>query len=147
QGAPANPPDSRPSRSGLAVSPDGSRLACLGAAAELRVWESATAQPTLTLEQGGALRAFAASPDGRWFASSLSSGPNPDPPAEPDRDTLGLWDAATGKKQTVLEGQAAPITALAFSPDSSSLASASYQSGDVWIWDMPRGGPALLIPD
>jgi WD40 repeat protein len=143
---PATPPDPRPSRSGLAVSPDGSRLACLGAAAELRVWEAATAKPVLALEQGGPLRAFAASRDGRWFAASLAV-PDSDPVAEPSRATLGLWEAATGEKQTVLDGQTAPVTALAFSPDSSALASASFQSGDIWIWDVPGGGPALLIPD
>jgi WD40 repeat protein len=144
---PANPPDPRQSRSGIGVSPDGSRLASLGAATELRVWEAATAKPALALANGGALRAFAASPNGRWFAASLVGDQEPIASAEPDLETLGLWDATTGEKRTVLEGQAAPITALAFSPDSSALASAGCQSGDVWIWDVPEGGPALLIPD
>jgi WD40 repeat protein len=147
QAEPTRPPDPRPSRSGLAVSPDGSRLASLGPATELRIWESATAKPAQALQQCGALRAFAASPDGHWLAASLAGEPESDPIAEPDRTSLGLWHAITGEKHLVLEGQAAPITALAFSADSSLLASASCESADVWIWNIPGGGPALLIPD
>jgi WD40 repeat protein len=139
--------DLSPARNCLAVSPDGTRLASLGPATALRVWEAETGRPVLELQGAPALRAFAASPDGRWFAGSLAGHPNLDPDAEPGRATLGLWDAQTGQRRTVLAGQAAPVTALAFSPDSSALASGSCQGGDVWVWDVPGGGPALLIPD
>ena len=63
-----------------------------------------------------------------------------------DLTTLGLWDAATGRRKMILEGQKGPITALAFSADSSLLASASCQSSDVWLWKVAGGEPALLIP-
>jgi WD40 repeat protein len=61
--------------------------------------------------------------------------------------TLGLWHAATGKRSLVLEGQKAPITALAFAPDSTLLASSGYQTTDVWLWQIPSGEPMLLIPN
>jgi WD40 repeat protein len=45
-----------------------------------------------------------------------------------------------------LQGQRAPITALAFDPASSLLASAGFQSSDVWLWQVANGQPWLLLP-
>jgi WD40 repeat protein len=99
------------------------------------------------LEDTPLLRAFAASADGRWFAGtvagqvrSVSEGD------EADRSTLFLWRADDGRCERLLEGQAAPINTLAFSPDSTLLASAGLRSGDVWLWTVPEGKP-LLLPD
>jgi WD40 repeat protein len=131
------------SRNALAVSPDGARLASLGGGTSLRVWEVAGGDPVVEPDGAPVLRAFAASPDGRWFAASQAS---PEP-AEETSPSLALWDSATGKRRAVLEGQQAPITALAFSPDSATLASGGFQSSDIWLWDVPAGTPALLIPD
>jgi WD40 repeat protein len=58
-----------------------------------------------------------------------------------------LWSAQTGRRQAVLEGQAAPLTALAFAPDSATLAVAGFQSDDVWLWRVPAGTPALILPN
>jgi WD40 repeat protein len=142
------------SRTCLAVSPDGGRLASLGAGTALRVWEAAGGAPGVELEGAGALRAFAASPDGRWYAASLAGPDGPDdwgakttPSADAPRRTAGLWDARAGRRLAVLDGQRAPVTALAFSPDSSLLASGGFLGGDVWLWRVPSGEPALVIPD
>jgi WD40 repeat protein len=133
------------SRTGLAVSPDGRRLASLGAGTPLRVWDVATGQPALDLEGAPVLRAFAASPDGRWLAGSVAAeGGQELPPAA--RNTLRLWHADTGRRQATLDGQMAPVTSLAFSADSALLASAGFQSSDVWLWRVPSGEPLLLIP-
>jgi WD40 repeat protein len=86
------------------------------------------------------LRGFAASPNGAWLAASLAS---EDAPIE--TATLGLWDGANGKRLRLLEGPKPPITALAFAPDSTLLASSGYQSTDVWLWQIPSGEPLLLI--
>jgi WD40 repeat protein len=138
------------SRSGLAVSPDSRRLASLGAGTALRVWDLATAAPAVALEGAPVLRAFAAGPDGHWFAASRA-----DTVGEPewaggppiDRKSLGLWDPASGKLQATLEGQAAPITALAFSADGATLASGGFQSSDVWLWRVAAAKADLIIPN
>src|SRR5262249_30934564 len=104
------------SRTQLALG--GGRLFSLGAGTDLRVWDTASGQRTLELEGGPVLRAFALSPDGRWVAASRAQEQGAD-----DRGTLGLWHADTGKAKATFDGQRAPITALAFSPDSARLAS------------------------
>jgi WD40 repeat protein len=150
--------DPRLSRTFLSISADGHRLASLGAVTPLRVWDVATAQTILAPGGTERLRAFAASPDGKWFAASRAAS---DPAytekefwkrfanghVAADLTTLALWDAQTGKPKVILEGQKGPITALAFGPDSAVLASASFQSSDVWLWQTPSGQPQLLIPN
>ncbi len=134
--------DPQLSRTALAVRPDGKQLASLGSGTALRVWDVASGDNALSLESVGVLRAFAASPDGAWYAASLAT-----EDAANELTTLGLWHAATGKRSQVLEGQKAPITVLAFAPDSTLLASSSYQTTDVWLWQIPSGEPVLLIPN
>jgi WD40 repeat protein len=126
------------SRTCVAVSPDTQRLFSLGTATNLRVWDAATGEPALELQDAPVLRAFALSPSGSWLAASVATGPT--------QSALGLWDARTGLRQVALEGQGGTITALAFAPDSTLLASAGFQSSDVWLWRVPQGDPVLLIP-
>jgi WD40 repeat protein len=133
------PADPLVARTCLAVSSDGKRLASLGAETTLRVWDVATGATSLELSDSGPLRAFAASPNGRWFVGSLAD--------ESVADPVRLWDAVTGERRIALDGQKPPITALAFALDSTILASAGYLSGDVWLWKIPSGDPALILPD
>jgi len=149
----AEPPDPLASRTCLAVSRDGDRIASLGAGTDVRIWDSVSGKSVLRLEGAETLRAFAASPDGRWFAGSRNMGDGPDdwnakvlPDTTEPRSTACLWDAQTGMKAAVFEGQRAPVTALAFSSDSQLLATGGYLSSDVWLWNIPSGEPALLLP-
>ncbi len=123
-------------RTCLALSPDSGRLATLGAGATLGIWETQDLSSGPELQDAGALRAFAASPDGKWIAGSRAT----------EESALALWDAATGRRVALLEAQAGPITALAFSADSRFLATGGPRSGDVWLWNIPNGDAALLLP-
>jgi WD40 repeat protein len=131
------------SRTIVAVSPDGQRLYSLGAGTDLRIWNISSGEPAGSLEEGLVLRAFAASPDGQWLAAARVE----NPPNHEDRSTLALYEAVTGKRRVVCEGQREPVTVLAFSPDGTLLASGGLQSSDVWLWKVPSGEPMLLIPD
>jgi WD40 repeat protein len=128
--------DPQTTRTCLALSPDSRRLVTLGAGATLGIWETKDAAAGPELQDAGALRAFAASPDGKWIAGSRAA----------EEPTLVLWDAVTGRRMALLEGQAGPVTALAFSADSCLLATGGPRGGDVWLWNIPEGTPALLLP-
>jgi WD40 repeat protein len=128
-------PPSTNARVGLALSPDGARLASLSPGKGVRVWEAATEQKVLELPESGRLNVVAWSPDGGRLAAGSSD------------TTIRLWDAATGSPRATLEGSALPVTALAFAPAGRLLASASAIGCDVWLWDAERGKPALLVPD
>jgi WD40 repeat protein len=122
-------------------------LASLAAGTTLRVWNTATTEAVLVLENAPCLRAFAASSDGRWFAGSVAPlARSASAGSEPDRSTLFLWRADNGRCERLFEGQAAPIHVLAFHPDSMLLASTGWRSSDVWLWTVPDGQP-LLVPD
>ncbi len=60
---------------------------------------------------------------------------------------LVLWDAVSGRRVAVFEGQAGPVTALAFAADSTRLATGGLRSSDVWLWSIPDAKPALLLND
>jgi WD40 repeat protein len=130
------------SRTSVAVDPAGKRLFSLGGGTDLRAWDIATGEPALALEEEPLLRASALSPDGRWLAAS-----RPEAEGSEDRATLALFDARTGKKVAGCDGQAAPITALAFRGDGRLLASGGVRSSDVWLWDVPSGEPVLLLDE
>jgi WD40 repeat protein len=148
QGGLGGPPSSaHPTRTCLAVSRDGSRLASVGTGTTLRVWNTTTGDPVLELEDTPLLRAFAASADGRWFAGSVAlPARSASKGVDADRDTLFLWRADDGRCERLLEGQAAPIHVLAFNSDSTLLATAGARSADVWLWTVPEGQP-FLLPD
>jgi WD40 repeat protein len=120
---------------GATTSPDGRHLIRTGGGTALSVCDPRAGQTLVPLEGAAVLDAVACSPDGRWIAGSAADVP------------LRLWDAQTGRLGHTPEGQAAPIAALAFAPDSARLASGGPRGTDVWLWDVATGEPALLIPD
>ena len=50
-----------------------------------------------------------------------------------------LWDGATGAYIATLKGHSTPISLLAFSPDSSRLASSGWYDGSLILWDGATG--------
>ncbi len=58
--------------------------------------------------------------------------------------TLKLWDVETGKLVRTLEGNRAPVSALAFSPGGTLFATAGPGAGgsiEVLLWDAKTGRP------
>src|SRR5205823_4715307 len=102
-----------PSNMCLAVSPDGTRLAATDTERGLRIWDTASGQPVAPPDEAGILLALAYSPDGRWLAGGGVDA------------RIRLWQGGKGHPSLVLEGSKQASTALAFSADSSSLASAA----------------------
>lgn len=110
----------------LAWSPDGSRLAAGGWYNTL-VWDAATHALSYELGRGAAVLAW--SPDKTLLASGG------------DRGGLYLWDAATGEQRALLKGHRGTVEAIAWSPDGSTLASASsglFEKTPV-LWDPSTG--------
>lgn len=100
---------------------DGSRLATGAGDSTVRVWDVATGTELLLLEGTGYTAALAVSPDGKWIASGGT-------------DTgLQIWDASTGKRFNSLESHESPVTAIAFSADSQTLASGD-DLGRCFLW-------------
>jgi WD40 repeat protein len=122
-------------RSSVAVSPDGRRLASSCGGASVQVWDTATGQVVLQPDAAEPPPFVAYSPDG----TRLAGGGND--------NRIFLWDAQTGALEAALQGQAGRVAALAFAPDGQTLASASASDGTVWLWDLRTQQPCLIIPE
>ncbi len=116
--------------SGVAFSPDGSRLATASWDHSARVWDVATRR-TLATYYGHnyALGSIAFSPDSRHVAS-----------AGLDR-TIHIWDAKTRRQECTLLGHGGAVFGLAYAPDGRRLASCAFiqarePGGELKVWDL-----------
>lgn len=119
----------------MACSPDGGRIATLGAEDVLRIWDvktgtlvKGTDTPLIGLAPGSSGIAF--SPDGKRVAAALGS-------------TLTLWEVEGGP---VFDepGHLGGISALTFSPDGKRLASGGGDS-TARIWDLETGKEEMVL--
>lgn len=126
----------------VAFSPDGSRLASIGAFDDFAIWETATGQPLLQL-QDEALEygnSIAFSPDGRFLATAGVT-------------QVILWDSSTGEKLFTLAGESVGTTVgynlgvgqISFSPDGQRLAVANMD-GVSKVWDLAAQEELLTLP-
>ncbi|MER5398528.1 PQQ-binding-like beta-propeller repeat protein [Streptomyces sp. NPDC002599] len=110
-------------------SPDGTRLAVVGAEGSVRIWRLSTgALYTTHTDHDGPVRVVAFTPDGRTLAVVN---------IEADGEHVTLIDAATGRTQRTIEPGAQSPLSLAFSPDGHTLATSSNRS--VKTWDARTG--------
>jgi WD40 repeat protein len=114
-----------------------SLLVSSGAETSLQVWDLVAGTSRPPAGTVAKPLAVACSADGRWIAFTS---------ADPD-SRLHLWDNATQKLCPPVEGPRAPITGLAFAPDSKTLASCCRSDGTAWLWNPLDGEPKLIIPE
>ena len=115
----------------IAFSPDGDLIAgdVLG---EIRLWDTTTYEirMVICLPFGcGRAEALTFSPCGRYLVSGASWLPGT------DKVSIRLWEVTTGENIATFWSHPTDIQSLAFSPDSTLLASASYD-GTILLWDM-----------
>jgi WD40 repeat protein/DNA-binding SARP family transcriptional activator len=119
--------------SGVAISPDGTRLA-IAAEQGVSVRDLTTGDEVAALEgRPGPIAELVFSPDGRLVAGASAMGSVP-----AGRSTaIAVWDVRTGEL-TMLAGHDGAVGALAFSPDAALLLSGGAD-GTVRVWDLATG--------
>lgn len=124
-------------RTAIGLRDGGRQVVSLGHGTGVRRFDAATGDAA-EWPDARPLRALAVSRCGRHLAGSVAvaGAKTPTP--------LVLWDAATGTELARADEPGQPITTLAFSPAGDRLATASYQSSNVWLWSVPGLEPLLL---
>jgi WD40 repeat protein len=106
----------------VTFSRDGFYLLSASVDQTVKLWEVTTRELPQLAEHAGLVEACTISPDGKLIASGST-----------DR-TIKVWDLASGGERFTLSGHQAAVSALAFTPDSRTLVSASRDS--MRFWDM-----------
>lgn len=122
---------------GVAFSPDGSRLAVGATDAAVRVLALSDGRVLQTLTGHTALvtmQGVAFDPDGTTLATASQDG------------TVRLWDAERGTLRTVLDHRGIPVMGLSWHPGGDRLATSSDVSGTVLVWDTESGEVEERLP-
>ena len=110
----------------LALSPDGEKIATTDSRGHLTLWHTHGGWwSDKLIELGGYTYASAFSPDGRFLAGG--------------GDSVALWELGPGGVVKALRLPFAGVRALAFSPDSKTLAATFLRNGEIVLWDLTEG--------
>ncbi len=127
-------------------SADGSRLVSASKDKTIRLWDAKTFDHIATLEgHSVAVYSIALSTD----SSRLASASGDEAVRLQDKTwnhVVQLWDGKTGNHLATLEGHSAPVQCVAFSPDGSTLVSAS-EDHTIRLWDGKMGGYITTLED
>lgn len=115
-----------------ALSPGGTWLAVVGRQGAVHLLNLSTGARHTTVKPGNGIlvRKVAFTPNGHTLAVVA---------IEADGDQVRLFDAATGRSQHTIKLSAQILSAFAFSPDGSTLATVSGSRGSVTTWDVRTG--------
>jgi WD40 repeat protein len=132
----------------VAWSPDSQRLVSSSFDNTTRVWDASTGETRFTLKRTQQVDQVAWSPDGQTLATA---GANPDDPQDATANVAQLWNAATGALRLTYSGHAAPVRAVAWSPDSHRLATVGDLDPDtgpgvVHVWEAATGKRLVTYP-
>ena len=132
---------------GVAYSPDGTRIVSSSDDHTLKVWDAATGETLLTLTgHSGLVTSVAYSPDGTRIVSCGQS--YNDFPKVVGANEIKVWDAATGESLLTLTGHAGDLRCVAYSPDGTSIVSGTTAFGkidgrsgavELKVWDAEIG--------
>ncbi|NBO92028.1 MAG: hypothetical protein EBV06_06900 [Planctomycetia bacterium] len=124
----------------VALSQDGTMVACALVDETLQCWDTRTGRLITSMKGMSApIRAVAFHPTGRWVAAGAMDG------------TVKLWETTGGSEVDALEASVGPVVGLAFHPSRNVVAIAGQgitseeNSPDVQVWDLSirRGGNPL----
>lgn len=122
----------------LAISPDG-RFLATGSLAAVQLWNPKSGALINSIPPGTEdffiLNAVTFSPDSRLLVSAVSG---------TERSSIMVWDVNSQRQLMDLQGHTNTVTALAFSPDGSTLASSGLDA-TVRMWDMKQLSPPRLL--
>lgn len=131
---------------GIAISPDGKRIATVGNHSRIQVWdiETGTWMFDVPLGKTGVISSVAFSADGTLLASPT------------ENYSVGLWSAATGNEVRRLSGHPYHVSRIAISADGRRLAAHvskrvrsanDVEPGSLWIWNLETGQHETTIKE
>jgi hypothetical protein len=112
---------------GVALSPDG-RTAALGVDNDVELWDLASCRRRANLRGSDHVVGITFSSDGKMIAAGTA------------RNQVDVWGLPHGRPLALLPHPRGPASAVAFSPDSMTLATSSSEDRDtsrVTLWDIP----------